>query len=188
MLAMLTLLVSGGALVGRPNSKVVTETEREQLVSIMRLRSLPHSLVRRARIELMSADARTNQVIAEGCGVSVSTISHWRRCRLPIEIGTAERPSTSLDQPGTQQMPIADTISPTSTAKQRLHIVGDIPSEVWNRLGTRLIPKLKIGGNLRVSFDFALELDSRDAQHVIADLQQTLSDLGLSDALKIRHD
>jgi putative transposase len=81
MLAMLTLLASGGALVGRPNSKVVvTETERKQLVSITRSRSLPHSLVRRARIVLMSADARPNQVIAEGCGVSVPTISHWRRC------------------------------------------------------------------------------------------------------------
>jgi transposase len=77
---MVTLLGGGGALVGRPNSKVVaTEAEREQLVSITHSRSLPHALVRRARIVLMSAEALSNQVIAERCGVSVPTISHWRR-------------------------------------------------------------------------------------------------------------
>ena len=78
---MVTLLGGGGALVGRPNSKVVaTEAEREQLVSITHSRSLPHALVRRARIVLMSAEALSNQVIAERCGVSVPTINHWRRC------------------------------------------------------------------------------------------------------------
>ena len=66
---------------GRPN--VVLElsvAEREQLGSIVRSRSLPHSLVRRARIVLMSADGVTNGIIAQRCGVSGPTISHWRRC------------------------------------------------------------------------------------------------------------
>jgi transposase len=66
---------------GRPNTVVrVSSTEREQLDSIVRSRSLPHSLVRRARIVLMSADGVANGMIAERCGVSVPTISHWRRC------------------------------------------------------------------------------------------------------------
>jgi transposase len=65
----------------RPNTVVkVSEVEREQLDSIARSRSLPHSLVRRARIVLMSADGVANGVIAERCGVSVPTISNWRRC------------------------------------------------------------------------------------------------------------
>ena len=66
---------------GRPN--VVLElsvAEREQLGSIVRSRSLPHSLVRRARIVLMSADGVANGIIAQRCGVSGPTISHWRRC------------------------------------------------------------------------------------------------------------
>src|SRR5271154_1731593 len=66
---------------GRPN--VVLElsvAEREQLGSIARSRSLPHSLVRRARIVLMSADGVANGIIAQRCGVSGPTISHWRRC------------------------------------------------------------------------------------------------------------
>jgi transcriptional regulator with XRE-family HTH domain len=47
---------------------------------LARSRSLPHALVRRARIVLMSAQGVSNQSIAERCGVSVPTISHWRRC------------------------------------------------------------------------------------------------------------
>jgi transposase len=58
----------------------VSSAEREQLDSITRSRSLPHSLVRRARIVLMSADGVSNGIIAQRCGVSVPTISHWRRC------------------------------------------------------------------------------------------------------------
>jgi putative transposase len=66
---------------GRPNTVVkVSSAEREQLDSIVRSRSLPHSLVRRARIVLMSAEGVANGMIAERCGVSVPTISHWRRC------------------------------------------------------------------------------------------------------------
>ena len=66
---------------GRPNVVVaVSAAEAEQLRSIARSRSLPHSLVRRARIVLMSAEGLSNQAIAARCGVSVPTISHWRRC------------------------------------------------------------------------------------------------------------
>jgi transposase len=66
---------------GRPNVVVkVSLAEREQLDSISRSRSLPHSLVRRARIIVMSADGVSNGVITHRCGVSVPTISHWRRC------------------------------------------------------------------------------------------------------------
>ncbi len=48
---------------------VVSELEREQLPSMSRSRSLPHSLVRRAKIVLMAADGHTNQEIAMHCEV-----------------------------------------------------------------------------------------------------------------------
>jgi transposase len=66
--------------VGRPNSKVVlSESEREQLVSITHSRSLPHSLVRRAQIVLLSAEGFSNQAIAVRCAVSAPTVSLWRQ-------------------------------------------------------------------------------------------------------------
>ena len=65
---------------GRPNAAVVlTEQEREQLEALTRSRSMPHSLVRRARIVLLSAKGLSNQVIAERCAVSAPTISLWRQ-------------------------------------------------------------------------------------------------------------
>ena len=65
---------------GRPNAAVVlSEQEREQLEALTRSRSMPHSLVRRATIVLLSAAGLANQVIAERCGVSLPTVSLWRQ-------------------------------------------------------------------------------------------------------------
>ena len=49
---------------------VVSELEREQLLSMSRSRSLPHSLVRRAKIVLMAADGHTTTEIAVQCEVT----------------------------------------------------------------------------------------------------------------------
>jgi transposase len=65
---------------GRKGIEVlVSEREREQLVSMSRSRSLPHSLVRRAKIVLMAADGHTNQDIAEQCDVTSPAITHWKK-------------------------------------------------------------------------------------------------------------
>ena len=65
---------------GRPNLAVVlTAAEREQLEALTRSRSMPHSLVRRARIVLLSAAGLSNQAIAERCAVSPPTVSLWRQ-------------------------------------------------------------------------------------------------------------
>lgn len=65
---------------GRRNSDVtVTENEREQLESIARSRSLPHGLVRRARIVLDSADGIGASELSRRHGVSRPTVSLWRK-------------------------------------------------------------------------------------------------------------
>jgi|SRR5579863_5422941 len=65
---------------GRPNQVVVlTADETEQLEALARSRSMPHSLVRRARIVLLSAAGVPNGTIAQRCGVSRPTISLWRQ-------------------------------------------------------------------------------------------------------------
>lgn len=57
---------------------VLSDQEREQLLSIDRSRSLPHALVRRVRIILLSADGLSNGEVATRCGVSNPTVSFWR--------------------------------------------------------------------------------------------------------------
>jgi transposase len=64
---------------GRPNTALVlSETEKSDLQSIVRSRSLPHSLVRRAKIVLLSAEGQANRAVAKRCGVSPPIVSLWR--------------------------------------------------------------------------------------------------------------
>jgi hypothetical protein len=76
-------------------------------------------------------------------------------------------------------------VAPESAGRQQIRIVGAVPPEVWNRLGTKLIPKLKAGINLKLGLSFTFELEGAEAQQLIGDLKQALVDLGLSDALKV---
>ncbi len=65
---------------GRRNTEVkVSAADRAQLEAVMRSRSLPHSIVRRARIVLLSADGVGATEIARRCRVTRPTISLWRR-------------------------------------------------------------------------------------------------------------
>jgi transposase len=66
---------------GRPRKHeiVLSSSEREHLQSYARSRSLPHALVRRAKMVLMSAAGESNTAIAQRLQVSMPTVSLWRR-------------------------------------------------------------------------------------------------------------
>ena len=65
---------------GRPKQGIgLTAAEREQLLAITRSRSLPHGLVRRAQLVLMSADGAHDIAIAEALQLSRLTVGTWRR-------------------------------------------------------------------------------------------------------------
>jgi len=66
-----------------------------------------------------------------------------------------------------------------------LRIVGTIPPEIWNRLGTKIIPKLKSGSDLKIGVDFSVVLDVGNAKSFESDLRQVLQDLGLADKVRI---
>jgi len=75
--------------------------------------------------------------------------------------------------------------APTSTrAMTTIRLVGTIPPEVWNRLGTRIVPKLR-SANSRISLDFSTTLDSAAARVLASEIRQILSDLGLGDRIRI---
>jgi putative transposase len=64
---------------GRPKKPLnLADDERAQLASFACSRSLPHGLVRRARIVLMSADGMFNTSIAANLGLTGSTVGKWR--------------------------------------------------------------------------------------------------------------
>ena len=65
---------------GRPVKPVIVTAEaRVQLESMVRSRSLPHPLVRRAKIVLFAADGMNNKEIAEKLSVSGATVGMWRK-------------------------------------------------------------------------------------------------------------
>jgi hypothetical protein len=66
-----------------------------------------------------------------------------------------------------------------------LRIVGTIPPEIWNRLGTKIIPKLKSGSDLKIGLNFSVVVDIGNAKTLESDLRQVFQDLGLGDKVRI---
>jgi transposase len=57
----------------------LSESEREELQMMCRSRSLPHSLVRRAKIVLMAADGVPSVKIAAQCDITHPMVTHWKK-------------------------------------------------------------------------------------------------------------
>ncbi len=69
--------------------------------------------------------------------------------------------------------------------KTTLRLAGTVPSEVWNSLGRRLLPKLRSGDDLSVGIEFSVSVSSQFAQNMETELQQILDDLGLGDRVRV---
>ena len=75
---------------------------------------------------------------------------------------------------------------PTPGAETRtFRISGDVPPEIWNRLGTKVLPKLRGGSDLKIGINFSVTVESGVAQSFQADLKQILDDLGLVDRVRV---
>ena len=105
--------------------------------------------------------------------------------------GADTEPSGSEEDPeaGTQGGGIdGKTDEEVSPGVHALRLVGSLPPEVWNRVGTKLLPKLRSGSQLEVRVEFSVTVESRLARNLIDELQQILSDLNLTDQLRIYRD
>ncbi len=90
----------------------------------------------------------------------------------------APRPSpTPKPEPGPDPIP--------SDQKTTLRLAGAVPPEVWNRLGTKMLPKLRSGNDLRVGVEFSVSVSSEFAQNMEIELRQILDDLGLGDCVRV---
>ena len=66
-----------------------------------------------------------------------------------------------------------------------LRIQGDVPPEVWNRLGRTLVPKLRSGRNLRIGVTFEVTADGENADALANDVRQLLEELHLGETVRI---
>lgn len=69
--------------------------------------------------------------------------------------------------------------------KTTLRLSGTLPPEVWNRLGTKLITKLRSGNDLKIDVGFSVSIDAKLAGNFESELRQILEDLGLADKIRI---
>jgi hypothetical protein len=80
---------------------------------------------------------------------------------------------------GHEDLPDASSRSTT------LRLVGSVPSELWNRLGTKLLPKLRAENDLKIGIEFTVTVEAQVVQSLEADLRQVLQDLGIQDRIRI---
>jgi len=97
----------------------------------------------------------------------------------PIPIPTPKQEPIPGPQPGPGQEP-----SPGAETKT-LRLVGTVPSEVWNRLGTKLIPKLRSGAELKIGVEFSVTVDGKLAPNLEQEIRQILEDLGLAGTISL---
>ncbi len=70
-------------------------------------------------------------------------------------------------------------------AKSTLRLKGTVPPEAWNRIGTRILPKLRSGEDLSVGVEFSVNVDAALANNLKLELRQALADLGLAEQVSI---
>lgn len=78
--------------------------------------------------------------------------------------------------------------TPVTTGTVMLRLSGAIPPEIWNRLGTKVLPKLRGGKGLRVGIEFTVEVDAQFAKSTETDLRQIIDELGLTGQIQVGMD
>jgi hypothetical protein len=75
---------------------------------------------------------------------------------------------------------------PTPGPKTKtIHLTGSIPPEIWNRFGTKIIPKIRSGKDVTIEVKFSTTVELTVSKNLESELRQLLQDLGISDKIKI---
>lgn len=79
--------------------------------------------------------------------------------------------------------PHPNTASAKAPTTIRLH--GSVPPELWNRLGTKVIPKVKTSGEVQIRFELTATVQADSAATLKEELRAILDDLALADKVQI---
>jgi len=82
----------------------------------------------------------------------------------------------------------SDTNDAPAHTRAVVRLTGTVSPEVWNRVGIKLLPKLRNGQQLQLGIDFRCETEQREVESLVVELKQALTDLRLSDSVIISVD
>jgi hypothetical protein len=99
--------------------------------------------------------------------------------------GPEPQPGPPVPGPGRGPEPEPGPGPTPGVQTKTIRLVGAVPPEVWNRLGTRVLPKLRLGADLQIGVDFSVTLDAELARTLESELRQILEDLGLGNQVRI---
>jgi hypothetical protein len=92
---------------------------------------------------------------------------------------------TPPDTPATPESPHPD--GGGTGAHAIVSVAGSILPEQWNRLGTRLIPKMRAAGTVTATIRLEIEIDQTKATALSTELRQIVEETGLSGTVRIDH-
>lgn len=100
--------------------------------------------------------------------------------------GLKSAATTPFGPPVPEPLPPAVPMPPVAPGMPRtIRVAGTVPPELWNRLGTRLLPKLRAGSSLRVDVQFAAVFPEDAAADVLADVRRAVEELGIERTLTV---
>ena len=104
----------------------------------------------------------------------------WQLTPEPDSAG--ETSARTVREPG----PTAKSVTPDQSPITLL-VSGTVPSESWNRVGMKLVPKLRAAHSApKVSVEFSVRVGANVADSLEAELRQVLDDLGLGTSMTVR--
>jgi hypothetical protein len=74
---------------------------------------------------------------------------------------------------------------PSGSRKVTLRLVGDVPPESWNRVGMKILTKLRSGDGLRVGVELSVSIDVSVAGHTQKEILLALQELGLDKRVRV---
>jgi len=106
----------------------------------------------------------------------------------PLKATPAAAPGAPVEEPWSPEPalspgPLPGLGGPSESPRRRIRIIGNIPPELWNRLGTKLIPKVRAGGDLHVGIDISVEIEG--GSNLESELRLILKDLELEGRVRI---
>lgn len=102
---------------------------------------------------------------------------------VPVVTPTEGRPGPTDGGPQAPPQPTLPSVPPATLVT--LRVSGSVPSEVWNRIGTRILPKLKASGELATSVQLDVRLTADAARRLSDEVGRALEELGLAGSVRI---